>query len=269
MVDGASDEVLTLFLNENGRNLFRSVRLVPRLLFFRVFGERERIIDQIARDYKGERTRLRHVLRIPRRGSIAVCFTASPLNRPLSLDDMMDGVLCVNGVSYERLFISLRSRALWYFSEGLEDRQWNELEIRIYDSWGGYIEHCKRLRVVLESLEAGMILGEGWGKDFAHILMAVRVYRLRLFTFFAPKEIKGILMGLEYAADGTRLVDLDLYAGKEKISWGELNGHFPDRAVLGKTFRKNLFFRLFGNDRTCLDECERRILLLRSAGAEN
>ncbi|MBL3539601.1 hypothetical protein [Aminivibrio sp.] len=267
MADAAADEILALFLNSGGEALPASVRIMPRLLFFRVFGEKERVIGQIARDYSAERGRLRSVLRVPKKGAIAVCFTAKPLNRPLSLADMMDEVLHVEGVSFEKLLNSLRSRALWYFSEGLENRQWNELEIRIYDSWGRYLDHYERLRIVLESLEAGMILGEGWGKDYAHILMAVKIYRVRLFTFLPAPVIKEILMGLEYGADGSRLVDFDLYSGKEKISWGGIGGKAKSRGErnsMGADLRAQLFSQLFPEDREHLEEWERRVLRQRT-----
>ncbi|MPL95957.1 hypothetical protein SDC9_42131 [bioreactor metagenome] len=267
MAAAAADEILALFLNSGAEARPVSVRIMPRLLFFRVFGEKERVIGQIARDYSAERGRLRSVLRVSKKGSIAVCFTAKPLNRPLSLADMMDEVLHVEGVSFETLLNSLRSRALWYFSEGLENRQWNELEIRIYDSWGRYLDHYERLRIVLESLEAGMILGEGWGKDFAHILMAVKIYRLRLFTFLPPSTIKEILIGLEYGADGSRLVDFDLYSGKEKISWGGLGGKGKERGErgsMGTALRAKLFSQLFPEDRQHLQEWESRILRQRT-----
>jgi hypothetical protein len=90
MAAAAADEILALFLNSGAEARPVSVRIMPRLLFFRVFGEKERVIGQIARDYSAERGRLRSVLRVPKKGSIAVCFTAKPLNRPLSLADMMD-----------------------------------------------------------------------------------------------------------------------------------------------------------------------------------
>lgn len=263
MAAAAADEILALFLNSGAEAMPASVRIMPRLLFFRVFGEKERVIGQIARDYSAERGRLRSVLRVSKNDSIAVCFTAKPLNRPLSLADMMDEVLHVEGVSFEKLLNSLRSRALWYFSEGLENRQWNELEIRIYDSWGRYLDHYERLRIVLESLEAGMILGEGWGKDYAHILMAVKIYRLRLFTFLPAPAIKEILMGLEYGADGSRLVDFDLYSGKEKISWGGIGGKGKargERGSIGTDLRAKLLSQLFPEDRQHLEEWEYRIL---------
>lgn len=263
VVDSLSDEILAFLLNRKNAPVPKYVLMMPRTLLFRIFGEKERVINQIAADYGAKKGKFGSLLRPSRRGSIAVCFTASPLNRPLSFENIMDDILHIQGIPYESLFNSLRSRALWYFSEGLENRQWNDLEIRIYDSWGYFMEHYERLRTVLESLEAGMVLGEGWGKDYAHILMTVKIYRLRLFTFLPPKAVKEILMGLEYSADGTRLADLDLYMGRDKISWGGIGQKAGDRGTLGFSFREKLFSRLFEEDRKKLQESEVRILNLR------
>lgn len=260
VVDSPADEILALFLNDGNRGGLERVRLLPRLIFFRVFGEKEKVIEQIAADYSAERGRLRSVLYGPRRGRIAVCFTTNPLNRPIKVDDVMDEILHIEGESFEKLLDSLRSRALWYFSEGLENRQWNELEIRIFDSWGRYLDHYERLRIVIEGLDGGMILGEGWGKDFAHILMAVKVYRLKFLTFLPPSVVKEILIGLEYGADGTRLADFDLYAGKEKISWGDVGERTKERSSMGISLREKLYGRLPPEEKEELEEWERKIL---------
>ena len=263
LAEAAPDEILALLLNSGKEFLPKTVRLMPRLIFFRVFGERERVIGQIEKDFRGERKRLKSVLAPSGKDIITVCFTAKPLNRPLGINDVMDEVLNVRGASFEKLLNSLRSRALWYFTEGLEDRRWNELEIRIYDSWGDYSGHCERLRTVLDSLDAGMVLGEGWGRDFAHILMAVKVYRLNFYTFLPSARIKEILMGLEYDEAGERLADFDLYSGKEKISWGGVapkSGGRQDRAALGKSLREKLFSQLQPEEAELLRDLERNIV---------
>jgi hypothetical protein len=107
-----------------------------------------------------------------------------------------------------------------------------------------------------------MILGEGWGRDYAHILMAVRIYRISFFTFLPPEGVKEILMGLEYDAEGERIADLDLYRGREKISWGGLlskKGPLQDRTALGRAFREKLSSRLPGDKAALLESMEREI----------
>jgi len=262
VVSSPADEVLAALFNANPEAL-ESVRLLPRLIVFRIFGEKDRVLEQMEKDFGARRGRLRSVLaRSPEEG-IAVCFTYAPLNGPIAMSDVEDDVLYVGNTSYEELHLLLRSRALWYFSEGLENRQWNEMEIRIYDSWGYFMEHYERLRIVLAALDTGMILGEGWGKDFAHILMPVQIYRVRFFTFFSAQIVKEILMGLEYAEDGTRLADIDLYSGREKISWGGLKTGMKRREHSGEVFRNKLFARLHESDKKRLHEAEENLLRLR------
>nr|NLA91132.1 hypothetical protein [Synergistaceae bacterium] len=50
LAETAPDEILALLLNKKGEYLPKTVRLVPRLIFFRVFGEKERVIGQIEKD---------------------------------------------------------------------------------------------------------------------------------------------------------------------------------------------------------------------------
>ncbi len=262
VVPSPADEVLAALFNANP-GFLESVRILPRLLVFRIFGEKERVLEQMEKDFGAKRGRLRSVLARSGKTGIAVCFTYAPLNGPIAMADVQDDVLYVENTSYEELYILLRNRALWYFSEGLENREWNEMEIRIYDSWGYFMEHYERLRIVLSALDAGMILGEGWGKDFAHILMPIQIYRLRFFTFFSSQIVKEMLMGLEYAEDGSRLADLDLYSGREKISWSGLKEKKNRREHSGEIFRNKLFLRLPENDRKRLLETEQKLLWLR------
>lgn len=268
VVASPSDDVLAALANDPARAM-ESVRLLPRILFFRVFGESDQIVAQMENDLSNggiqgatvRRGRLRSLLGSQRKNDIAVCFTRSPLNGPVTMADLLDDVLLVTGVFFHDLYSFLRARALWFFSEGLDNRSWNEMEIRVYDSWGSYMDHAERFRTVLDGLEIGMILGEGWGKDYAHILLPVRVYRFRLFTFLSAEQVKGLLVGLEYSADGERLADFDLYRGKEKVSWGDLkNREKGGRGALGEASRERLFSRLRENDRKRLVELEERAL---------
>lgn len=276
VVSSSSDEVLAALVNDSTCRL-ESVRLLPRILFFRIFGDKDRVLEQMEKDLAGggipgatvRRERLRSLLGSSGKNEIAVCFTYAPLNGPIAVADILDDVLLVDRTQYHDLNIYLRSRGLWYFSEGLENRSWNEMEIRIYDSWGFFMEHAERLRTVLGSLEIGMILGEGWGKDFAHILMPVQIYRLRLFTFLSPLLVKEVLVGLEYAEDGSRLADFDLYSGRDKISWGGLKQRGGGRENLGRTARTKLYARLHERDREHLAELEQRLKSLRDRGTKN
>lgn len=263
VVSGASDEILGAFVNHGSRWL-RSVRLVPRIILFRVFGDRERVLAEMEKDFHGVRGTLKQVFRwrCPR-GEVAICFTMSPLNRVLSLEDLMDEVLFPEKMSYDHVYASLRNRGMMYFREGLENRKWNGLEIRIYDSWGNFREHLERVRIVFQGLDAVVVLSEGWGKDYAHILMPVTVYRLEIVTFLSPGDVKKILLGLEYSKKGMRIVDLDLYFGGEKVSWGGLARRKNQREELGREMREMLLERLHPADLEKLDAAEEALVSLR------
>ncbi len=263
IADAPSEEILAFLISGKGKAHVDSAALLPRILFFRVFGDKERVFQQMIEDYDASRGTLRHILRSPRRDSVAICFTQKALNQPITMEDLFDDVLYIKNTGYEELFASLQNKALWYFSEGLEKRQWNELEIRITDAWGCFRQQYERLRLTLEALEVGMILGEGWGKDFARILMPIQIYKIRLFTFLSPRDVKEILIGLEYGGDGERLVDFDLYSQREKISWGGSGVKEKNRDELGRGMRMELLRRLDSSVRTELDEQEREIHAMR------
>lgn len=264
VADAPSEEILAFLISGKRKEHVDSATLFPRLLFFRVFGDKERVLQQLTEDYDASRGTLRHIYRSPHRKSIAVCFTQKALNQPISMEDLFDEVLYIKNIGYGELLASIQNKALWYFSEGLENRQWNELEIRITDSWGCFRQQYERLRLVLEALEVGMILGEGWGKDFAHILMPIRIYKIRLFTFLSPRDVKEILIGLEYGGDGERLVDFDLYSQREKISWGGSSVKEKNRDDLGRRMRTELLRRLDSSVKSKLDEQERELKAMRN-----
>jgi hypothetical protein len=257
LADASPVDLLAHLVNADLTGQLR-VRPLPRTLLFRLSGDRRAVMDQIARDFDGRPGRLRQLLRWSGRHRVALCFTEKNLNRPVSLADLHPEVLYFE-TPYERLFQRLRGRAMAYFNEAAGGRAWQNLEIRVYDSWERYLLQAKRLRLVLEDLDLGLILGEGWGKDYAHILMAVPVYRFHLATFAAPERVKEILMGLEYDRRGERLVDLDLFREKSKISWQDRARKEEDRAATGKRLREALRAELLPETVAALDDLEEEL----------
>jgi hypothetical protein len=125
------------------------------------------------------------------------------------------------------------------FNESIGRRDWTEMEIRIYDTYEHYSPHIERLRTVLRSLQIGLNLGEGWGKDHARILMPIQVYRLRILTFVEPEEIKKTLVALEHTQEGTRFVDMDLFVKGRKVSWTSLHEEdLKERVQMGAGLRR-------------------------------
>lgn len=63
-------------------------------------------------------------------------------------------------------------------------------------------------------------------------------------------------MGLEYDAEGERLVDMDLFKGKVKIGWQGRAAKKEDRAAAGGRFRRTLREELLPETATILDALE-------------
>lgn len=222
VVDKAADELLELLFRNNDLPADLELKLLPRSIHFRITGEARSIIDQIERDFHGTRTNVRDFLFDTSEKGVAVLFSEKPLNQNITIEDLFPDMLYIR-MPFQSLFHHLQWRAMTYFNEGLKGREWNLVEIRIYDSYGRYHLHCERLRLFLEACEMGLTIGEGWGKDYAHILMPLQVYTMKILTFYDLHVLKKALMALEYTEEGDRFVDFDLYSQKKKVGWTELS----------------------------------------------
>lgn len=256
--DCGPDDLMSFLLNSSLGGRVVEARLLPRVVLFRISGDYGEVIEQMKRDYKAKVGKVPFFLRWKDTSRTAIFFTLKNLNRPVAMKDLCPDVLYVK-MPYERLFRSLRSRAMTYFNEAMGYEDWKGLEIRIYDSWERYDLQIKRLRLILEEMELGLVLGEGWGKDYARVLMAVPVYRFHLATFLDASRIKEILMGLEYDLSGKRLADLDLYEGKAKIGWGAMAKKGEDHEMAGIRFRKDLVKKLLPTTRRELARIEKEM----------
>lgn len=258
LADVDTGEMLSFLLNSVRCEGIGQVRLLPRTILFRVSGDPAEVIDQVSRDFGAKKGRLKQILRWTGGSGVAVFFTDRNLNRPIGLKDLHKDVLYVE-MPFQELFRNLRNRALSYFNQARGHEDWKSLEIRVYDSWERYDLQKKRLRMILEEMEVGLLLGEGWGKDYARILMAVRVYRFHLATFLKPEKIKEILMGLEFSSTGRRLVDLDLFDSGKKVGWGKMAASDENHEQAGARFRRRLLRKLLPSTRKELARIDREM----------
>lgn len=252
-------ELISFLLNSHLGEYIVEVRPLPRTVVFRVSGDYGEVIRQMQKDFKAKVGKVPFFLRWRDATRVAVLFTLKNLNRPVAMKDLCPDVLYVK-MPYEKLLRSLRSRAMTYFNEARGHKDWKSLEIRIYDSWERYDLQTIRLRLILEEMEVGLVLGEGWGRDSARILMSVRVYRFYLATFLDVRQIKEILMGMEHDLSGKRLADMDLYEGNKKIGWGSMAEKKEDRAMAGARLRSELMKKLSPAVRRELSRIEKEMV---------
>lgn len=218
IINEDSETVLCRLYKLASTRLIRDIRPAPHLLILRVLGNHPSVISMIQSDIGGEIMTFKDAIELGNDISTIVALTEKPLNNNLSLTDLYDRFLKVDGkhFDYKR---ELRMHALKYLNRGIDNKDWNEIEIRIFDTFGAYKLHYDRFVEFFESLELGVIFGESWSQDSPRFMLTVEVYRIRFFTFKDPKEIKKILLGLEYTSTGQRVVDYDVYFKNKKIYW--------------------------------------------------
>lgn len=238
------DVILCAAMNNKIKEFISFSRIAPRVIVMRTFGDIEKIINKVREDYKCIEGSLIELLDNSNEKGTIIAFAKNPINKLMTISDFYEKALCIEE-KYSKLFKDMRMHALRYLNEGLGNKDWYEIEIKIYDRYSAYDLHYERLIKVLESLEMGIILGESWSKDYPRLFMAVGVYRVRFFTFYNPNYIKKMLVGLEYLDDGTRIVDYDIFYNRKKINWADVSeDNIRSKNLLGKKYRKEIFSKL-------------------------
>ncbi len=190
----------------------------PASVILRCAGDPAALLHRLEREFAARVESWTGALQTGTQGDTILGLTTRPVSAALHEADLAGPCLLIPMPGHT-LQQRLRSEAILYITENLEDHSWRELRISIFDSTGNHLLNYERLLCAIRDLETGMILAEQWTHDNAFTLMAVPTFEIRFFTFEPIRDIKRVLMGLEYDDDGTRLVDLDLFAQNRKIPW--------------------------------------------------
>lgn len=258
------EDLLCTLISDNMKVYIRQIRMAPQMILLRSMGSLEKSLEALEADYPGETGAVMDLMnRYTDHGAVVV-LTDKPLHLVCGLDNIFPKARHIP-LPYGTLFKTLRAHALKYLNAGIENKDWIELEIKIFDRLSAYELHYKRLLQMIEGLEMGLILGEGWGKDSPRFMMTVNVYRVRLMTFMEPEEMKRYLVGLEYLEDGMRIADHDVFANRRKISWNEVaKGHAKSREGLGILYRGKILENLSAEEKAAFTEVEAEIRRLQS-----
>ena len=264
LVTEEPDMLLSKLFTSANRDLIEDVRPAPHILLVRAIGDMESVILQMQKDVGGEISTFRDIIDHGNDKTTLVALTEKPLNRNLAISDFYTKFLRLEGRHFEYLK-DLRMHSLKYLNTGIGNRDWHEIEIRIFDRYSAYKLHYDRLIEMFEGLELGLVLGESWSKDYPRFMMSVEVYRIRFFTFKEPKTIKWLLLGMEYLADGTRIVDYDVYYNHKKIDWLDtLRPNDPrTRHLAGLKAREEVFSRLSSDAIEALEQLELDVIKTR------
>lgn len=256
-----STSLMAEILNDNrlSQNIIEAAA-GPGQLVMRIPKNGEKVIAEIIKNYRGEEISILEAIDQGNTDSTIISFSEQPLkSRIKSLNKIKNNIL-VNKNS-TLVFEELRRDAVRYITSGLQDHQWSELKINIYDSDELYKLQYQRLILILSDLEVGIILGESWTKDHAFALFSITAYQIRLFTFLAPIEIKKILFAFEYNNQGERFVDYDLFNKSHKINWSEIlnDNKKHDRKELAFKYRDKFISELSEAAKKDYQEIEKEI----------
>lgn len=244
--------------------LIDAIRPAPQTMIMRAIGDMALMIRNVQKDFGGVLGSYEMSVNEGNEHSTIIGLTDKPLNRSTCFGDMHHEFLRLED-QYAHIKRELKMHAFSYVNSSINNKNWYELEIRIFDSYSAYTLHYERLVEILDSLELGLVMGESWSKDYPRVLMPVEVYSLRFFTFIDPKVIKRILFGLEHLEDGMRVVDYDLYYKNKKVYWKEAFGVNAknDRATEALISRNEVYDRLDVKTKEGLVKLEKEILLSR------
>ncbi|MEG6615061.1 hypothetical protein V6C27_01290 [Peptococcaceae bacterium 1198_IL3148] len=239
-----SSVTLSKLINLGVGSLLTGAELGAGLLVQRLPKGGEVVIDMIKEDYQAQAVDLIEAICVGQADDTIVVFTEDPLQKTVKVENVLEPTLLINQ-PIPQMYRLLRREAVRYFTHGLAKSEWYEVRINIYDADDNFELHGRRLELVLEDLEVGLILGETWTRDHALTLFSVAAYQIRLFTMLDPLELKTLLLGLEYNEQGDRFVDMDLYHRRDKIEWAALAKKLPfGRKKSGLYCRQELYKRL-------------------------
>lgn len=241
-----------------GKPIVNKVKLSPRIILLRAIGDIERVIEQVTKDVNGVTLPTSHAQDNVATGTL-IYFSGNALHKATHLNTTYE--TCVyTTTSYYSVFRYLRNQNLKYLNIGIDNTDWYELKIKIYDAYGHFDLHYNRMRYIFEKLEMGMILGETWGTDIASVFQTVGIYKVRFFTFKKPLEIKKILVGLEYLEDGERICDYDLYWKRKKYHWDQVRTEdAKGKTELGIYYRQGIMSQLNHSEQVKMATMEKEI----------
>lgn len=252
LIRDSARSVLAAIIN-NGLPI-EKVHVESTIIFLRVPEKVEEALKFLSEELNGEVMSLRDALDEGEARDTVIAVTRKRLSCPLGPEEVEGAVLVREHFLkvYRRLSIEAPMLLLKLMPE------WNEITIKIYDTEKRYEENIARLMMVLEDLDLGFVVGEGWDWDYPRPFMRVPVYKLKLLTWEDPVKVKFFLKGLEYR-DYKRFCDIDVFVEGKKIDWIKL-GKFDSKFELAKAAREELEKHLSEDVKKRLHEIEEKLL---------
>ncbi|AHF79546.1 hypothetical protein [Thermococcus paralvinellae] len=217
------------------------------ILLMRIPKNLENALKVISEKYNGRIVSFEKGLVEGEEEDTLLVLTDKKLSSPIELKDIRGSILV--SAKFLEFYRDLVIDLPILLNKILPD--WNEITIKLYDTAKRYEQHIERLLLVIEDLDLGFIVSEGWDWDYPRPFMRVPIYKLKLLTWEDPMRVKFLLKGLEYR-EYTRLVDIDVFVENKKISWTKVAKGFDSKFKLAKVAREEL-------EKLLSDEAKKRL----------
>jgi hypothetical protein len=248
------DSVLKELLNSKAP--IDRINLGPHMILLRIPQGVEKVTEIISERYNGKVVSLARGINEGEERDTLLIITDKKLTLPVGVRDLKSIVLVHEDFVdfYRTLSVDLPILLYKALPEG-----WKEIVIRIYDTEKRYEENIERLLLVLEDLDLGFVISEGWDWDYPRPFMRIRVYKVKLITWEDPLRIKFLLKGLEYKGYN-RFADIDVFVEGEKIPWIKVSKKFNSKFELAKAAREELEKLLSEGAKRKLHKIEAKLL---------
>ena len=222
IINDSAQSFLMRTINCGASSHVSYVRRAPRIIVMKVIGNIENMLGEIADDFRASIEPTKSVITSHSEGTV-ILLTRGNINKKLAFSDFYHKAVYTTE-HFSETINNLDHHALKYINRSTENKDWFNLTIIIKDKFEDYKTHYDRLIYILDCLGAGMVLKEGWSEESSRFFSGSigGGYKLTLYTYMEPLEIKKVLFSLEYMENGERIVDFDLYYKKKKIHWDEL-----------------------------------------------
>ncbi|HAS72846.1 MAG TPA: hypothetical protein DCS67_01730 [Clostridiales bacterium UBA8960] len=262
VINDSAQEFLIKCLNSSSSQNVEFVRRAPRIIIMKVLGDVERTVSDIAEDFKASIESAKTVLRDHNEGTV-IMFTKGNLNKVLEFSQFFHKAVYTTE-HFSETINNLDHHVLKYINRNTANCDWYNLTITIRDRYEDYKNHYNRLIHALDCIGAGMVLKEGYSEDISRFFSTSSVYKVVLYTYMEPLEIKKVLLALEYMENGERIVDFDLYYKKKKIHWTEVRvGNIKSSEQLSEHYRSELYKSLEPDDVEYIRSIEDYIFAIR------
>ncbi len=259
IINARVNKILEDIINNDVGYLIDKIRKGPELIAMRNYGDMEKFFKSIKEDFKGQEGEVLNFLESKNSGTV-ITITDHSVNKKISINNLYKKAI-YTPILKNNVLNQINVNIFKYINESISKTGWNEYKIKIYDSYDQYKYHYNRLLFLIDILNLGLVLKEGWGLDAGTIFRHVEVYEIFLYSTIKKENLKGILVGAEYLDNGERFVDLDLFVNKKKVKWTDLkNDEVFKKEEVGKKCREKLMNRLDSNERKFLLDIEKRMI---------